>query len=73
MIINLLYIEDTSENKQRILRSHKLGFPFYSENILYKLLVNWKSEKLQKIKTKSLMKFTVVTAKQCTSVNVNGI
>ena len=36
MSINSPYVEGTSENQQRILRSHKIRSPFYTENTLHK-------------------------------------
>ena len=38
MSINLPYVEGTSENLRRILRSHKIRSTFYTENTLRKLL-----------------------------------
>ena len=38
--MNLPYIEGTSKKLQRILRSHKIGSTFYTENTLHKLLCN---------------------------------
>ena len=40
MSINLPHVEGTSEKLQRILRSHKIGSTFYTENTLHKLLCN---------------------------------
>ena len=38
MSIYVPYVEGTSEKLQRILRSHKIGSTFYTENTLRKLL-----------------------------------
>ena len=38
MSINLPYVKGTSEKLQRVLRSHKIGSTFYTENTLRKLL-----------------------------------
>ena len=38
MSINLLHTEETSEKRQRILRSHKMRSTFYNENTMRKLL-----------------------------------
>ena len=38
MIINLPYVEGTSEKLRRMLRSHKIRSTFYTENILRKPL-----------------------------------
>ena len=75
MSINLSYIKGSSEKLQRILRSHKIRSTFYT--ILNALCVNsfenLKVEQLQKIKTVSFMKLTVVSAKQSNSVNLNSL
>ena len=65
--VNLSYVEGICEKLQCILISPKIRSNFYSEN------TNRKIEQLQKIKTTSLVKLTVVSAKQCTSVNLNGL
>ena len=44
MSINLPYIEGTSEKLQHILRYHKIGSNFYTENILHKLLCKPKDQ-----------------------------
>ena len=44
MSINLPYIEGTSEKLQHILRYHKIGSTFYTENILCKLLCKPKDQ-----------------------------
>ena len=44
MSINLPYIEGTSEKLQHILRYHKIGSTFYTENILHKLLCKPKDQ-----------------------------
>ena len=61
MSINLSYLEGTKEKLQPIFRFYKTRSAFYTEYIL-----------LQKIKTISFTKLTVVTAKQSTLVNLNG-
>ena len=71
MTINLLYVEGTSEKLWRILSTHKIRSTFYTEKTLRKLLCKPKDRVLQKIKTISFMKLTVVTVKQSTSVNLN--
>ena len=43
MNINLPYVEGTSENLRRILRSHKIRSTFYNENTSHKLLCNPKN------------------------------
>ena len=58
MSINLACVEGTSEKLRRILASHKIRSTFYT--------VNLKIDQLQKIKTMSFMKLTVVTVKQFT-------
>ena len=73
MSINLPYVEGTSEKLQRILRSHKIRSTFYTENTLRKLLCKLKDRVATEDKKKSFMKLTVVTGKQCTSVNLNGL
>ena len=73
MNINLPYIEGTKKLR-RILRSHKIRPVFYTENILRKLLCKPKDRvALQKVKTISFVKLTVVTVKQSTLVNLNGL
>ena len=42
MSINLPYVEGTGEELQRILRSHKIRYTFYTENTLRKLLYKLK-------------------------------
>ena len=84
MSINLPYIAVTSEKLWRTLRSHKLRPTFSIENTLCKLLCKPKDQVqkmmiiiiiiiIQKIKTMPFMKLTVVTVKQCTSVNLKGL
>ena len=74
MRINLPYVEGTNKKLQRILKSHKIRPTFYSESTLRKLLCKPKDRVVtQIIKTISFMKLTVVTAKQSSSVNLNGL
>ena len=73
MSINLPYVEGTSEKLRRILKSHKIRSTFYTENTLRKLLCKPKNRVATEDKNMSFMKLTVVTAKQCTSVNLNGL
>ena len=74
MSANLPYIEATSEKLRRILRSHKIRSTFCTENTLRKLLCKPKDRvATEKKKTISFMKLTVVTMKQSTSVNLDGL
>ena len=73
MSINLPYIEGTSEKLRRILRSQKVTSTSTPKTLCVNSFVNLKVEQLQKIKIISIIKLTVVTAKQCTSVNLNGL
>ena len=73
MSINLPYVEGTSEKLRRILRSHKKDRLSTLKRRCVNLFVNQKIEQLQKIKTMSFIKLTVVTVKQSTSVNLNGL
>ena len=70
MSMNLPYIEGTSEEVRRILRSHKVRSTFYTENTLRKLLCKPKMEQLQKMKAILFMKLSVVTTKQSTLNNL---
>ena len=71
--IKLAYVEGTSENLQRILRSHKIRSTFYNEMTLHKLLCKPKYRVATENKTISFMKLTVVTVKQFTMANLNGL
>ena len=71
--IKLAYVEGTSENLQRILRSHKIRSTFYTEMTLHKLLCKPKYRVATENKTISFMKLTVVTVKQFTMANLNGL
>ena len=71
--INLPYVEGTSEKLRRILRSHKIRSTFYTEMTLRKLLCKPKDRVAIEDKKISFMKLTVVTVKQFTLVNLNGL
>ena len=73
MSINLPYVEGTSEKLSRILRSHKIRPNFHTEKTLRKLLCKPKDPVAIKDKTILFMKLTIVTVKQSTSVNLNGL
>ena len=74
MSINLPYVDGRSEKLPRILRSQKIRSPFYTENTLCKLLCKPKDRVATEDKNNiSFMKLTVVTAKQFSLVNVNGL
>ena len=73
MSINLPYVEGTSEKLRRILRSHKIRSTFYTENTLRKLLCEPKDRVATEDKNKIFYEIDLVTAKQCTSVNLNGL
>ena len=69
---NLPYVEGTSEELWRILRSHKIRSTFYTKMTLRKLLCKPK-DRVATEDTISFMKLTVVTVKQFTLVNLNGL
>ena len=69
----LPYVEGNSENLRRILGSHKIRSKFCTENTLHKLLCKPKDQVATEDKTILFMKLTVVTVKQPTSVNLNGL
>ena len=71
MSINLPYVEGTSENLRRILRSIKIRSFFYTKITLRKRLCEAKDRSVTEDKKISFMKLTVVIAKQCTLVNLN--
>ena len=71
--INLLYVEGACEKLRRILKSHKTKSTFYAENTLSLCLCKLKDPVATEDKKKSFMKLTVVTVKQSTSVNLNGL
>ena len=73
MSINLPYVEGTSEKLRGILRSHKIRSTFNNESTFRKLLCKPKDRVATKDKTISFMKLTIVTAKQSTSLNLNGL
>ena len=72
MSINLPYVEGTSEKLRRILRSHKIRFTFYFNSTLRKLLCIPKDRVATEDK-KNIVYETAVTAKQSTSVDLNGL
>ena len=59
--------------KKRILRSHKISSLSTLKTFCVNSFVNLKIELLQKIKTTSFLKLAVVTVKQSTSVDLNGL
>ena len=67
--INLTYAEVTNEKLWRITRSHTIRSTFYTANTFMHLTI----EQLHKIKIISFMKLTVVTVKQSTLLNLNGL
>ena len=73
MSMNLPPVEGTSEKLWCLLRSHKIRSIFYTENTLRKLLCKPKDGVATENKTISFMKLTVVTVKQSTLVNLNGL
>ena len=64
MSINLPYVESASEKLHQTLRSNTIRSIFYNEKLWINYFVNQKIEQLQKIKTTSFMKLTIVTVKQ---------
>ena len=72
MSINLPYVEGTSEKLRRILRSHKIRFTFYFNSTLRKLLYIPKDRVATEDKN-NIVYETAVTAKQSTSVDLNGL
>ena len=70
--INLPYVEGVSQKLRRILKSHNLRPTFYTESILRKLLCQRKDRVATENKI-SFIKLTVVTAKQSTLMNLNGL
>ena len=73
MSIHLPYVEGTIEKLRRPLRSHNVKSTFYTENTLRKLLCKPKDRVATEDKTILFIKLTVVTVKQSTSVNLNGL
>ena len=72
MSINLPYVEGNSEKLRRILRSHKIRFTFYFNSTLRKLLYIPKDRVATEDKN-NIVYETAVTAKQSTSVDLNGL
>ena len=72
MGINLPYVEGNSEKLRRILRSHKIRFTFYFNSTLRKLLYIPKDRVATEDKN-NIVYETAVTAKQSTSVDLNGL
>ena len=74
MSINLPQVEYTGEELGHILRSHKISSTFYNKSTLRNLRCKLKDRvATEDKKTISFMTLTVVTAKQSTSVNLNGL
>ena len=63
MGINLPYVEGSSEKLRSKLRSYKLRSTCLTENTLRKLLCKPKDRVATEDKNKSLIKFSVLTAK----------
>ena len=73
MSINLPYTEGTSEKLQCILKFHKIRSTFSTEITLHKLLCRPKDRVATEDKNNIIYEMlTVVTAKQYTSLNLNG-
>ena len=70
--INLPCVEGTSEKLRRILRSHKIRSTFCTENTLRKLLCKPKDRVATEDK-KDIVYQIVVSVKQSTSMNLNGL
>ena len=71
MSINLPYTEDTSE--KLLLKFHKIRSTFSTEITLHKLLCRPKDRVATEDKNNIIYEMlTVVTAKQYTSLNLNG-
>ena len=73
MSINLTCVQGASAKLQLILRFHKIRSTFYTESTLRKVLCKSVDQVATKVKTISSMKLTVVTAKQSTSANLDGL
>ena len=71
MSVNIPYVEGTSENLRRILRSHKIRSTFYSENTLRKRLCKPKNRVAAEDEKKK--KLTVLTEKESYSLNLHGL
>ena len=72
MSINLTYVEGTSEKLRRISRSHKIRSTFCTENTLRKLLCKPKDRVATEDK-RNIVYQIVVSVKQSTSMNLNGL
>ena len=72
MGINLTYVEGISEKLQRISRSHKIRLTFCTDNTLRKLLCKPKDRVATEDK-KDIVYQIVVSVKQSTSMNLNGL
>ena len=73
MGINLPYIEGTSEKLQRILRSHKTRYTFYTDSTLHKLLCKSKDWVTTEDKNNIVYGNDCSNVKQSTSVNLNNL
>ena len=71
--VDLPCVEDTSGKPRHILGSHKIRSTFYTKRTLRKLLCKPKDQVGTADKKISFMKYTVVTVKQSTLVNLNGL
>ena len=71
--VNLPYVEGTSRKPRHILRSHKVRSTFYIKSTLRKLLYKPKDQVGTEDKKISLMKYTLLTVKQSTLVNLDGL
>ena len=63
MSINLPYVEVTSENLRRILRSHKIGSTCYTESTLRKLLCKPKDRVATEDKSNIVYEIVCMTVK----------
>ena len=71
--VNLPCVEGTCGKPQHILRSHKVRSTFYIKSTLRKLLYKPKDQVGTKDKKISFMKYTLLTVKQSTLVNLDGL
>ena len=69
---NLLYTEGNSEKLRRILRSHKIRSPIYTEKTLRKLLCKPKYRVATEDKNNNAYKIDCSNCKS-SSVNLNGL
>ena len=72
MSINLTYVEGINEKLRRISRSHKIRSTFCTENTLRKLLCKPKDRVATEDK-RNIVYQIVVSVKQSTSMNLNGL